>query len=100
MDIDQHFVKDDIINEDVYRKISASSTTSSDRSSAVTLIAPNELQKLLEDVRQLPIDYGGNLSEDIRVISFYPEFEEQEVGLTLDGGSESETKDITVRKII
>jgi C-terminal processing protease CtpA/Prc len=100
MDNLDDFAKDGLIDQDVYRKISSSSTTSSYRSSIVSLIAQDELQKLLDDVRQLPADPSSNLPEDNCVITFYRDSEDPAIGITLSGASDCANKDMTVHKII
>ena len=82
----------------IHKRISFGSRTASERSSTVSLISQEELQRLIEDANQLPEECSTE-SGTIIVISLHRESEECTIGITLSGGSDCENKDITVSKI-
>ena len=82
---------------DIYRKISSDSMTSSERSSALSMISQEELQRLINEANQCTDEFCPK-SEEIRVISLHREFKECTIGVALERGSDYE--DVTVHEII
>ncbi|KAH8041044.1 hypothetical protein HPB51_013704 [Rhipicephalus microplus] len=85
---------------------SGNSTASREQYSSMTslastssLISPQELQQLIDEANQ-SLDEAGASGHDIHVVILHKDSPTSGVGVTLAGGSDYETKEITVHKVI
>jgi hypothetical protein len=67
--------------------------------SSTSLISPQELQGLIDEANQ-SLEESGTPSHEIMVIVLHREFTAGSIGITLAGGADYESKDITVHKVI
>lgn len=67
--------------------------------SSTSLISPQELQGLIDEANQ-SLEESGTPSHEIMVIVLHREFSAGSIGITLAGGADYESKDITVHKVI
>ncbi|KAK8778489.1 hypothetical protein V5799_020170 [Amblyomma americanum] len=85
---------------------SGNSTASREQYSSMTslastssLISPQELQQLIDEANQ-SLDEAGASGHDIHVVILHKDSPTSGLGVTLAGGSDYETKEITVHKVI
>merc|ERR1719245_2657296 len=67
--------------------------------SSTSLISPQELQGLIDEANQ-SLEESGTPSHEIMVIVLHREFTAGSIGITLAGGADYESKEITVHKVI
>merc|ERR1719245_1861413 len=67
--------------------------------SSTSLISQQELQGLIDEANQ-SLEESGTPSHEIMVIVLHREFTAGSIGITLAGGADYESKDITVHKVI
>jgi hypothetical protein len=67
--------------------------------SSTSLISPQELQGLIDEAN-MSLEESGTPSHEIMVIVLHREFTSGSIGITLAGGADYESKDITVHKVI
>merc|ERR1712223_1458090 len=67
--------------------------------SSTSLISQQELQGLIDEANQ-SLEESGTPSYEIMVIVLHREFTAGSIGITLAGGADYESKDITVHKVI
>merc|ERR1719277_1387115 len=67
--------------------------------SSTSLISPHELQGLIDEANQ-SLEESGTPSHEIMVIVLHREFSGGTIGITLAGGADYESKEITVHKVI
>lgn len=74
--------------------------------SSTSLISPQELQLLIEEANQTLEESGGNgggssaVSHDVLVVILHRDSAGGSVGITLAGGADYESKEITVHKVL
>merc|ERR1712079_517883 len=67
--------------------------------SSTSMISPQELQNLIDEANQ-SLEESGTPSHEIMVIVLHREFSGGTIGITLAGGADYESKEITVHKVI
>merc|ERR1712106_1271298 len=67
--------------------------------SSTSVISPQELQNLIDEANQ-SLEESGTPSHEIMVIVLHREFSGGSIGITLAGGADYESKEITVHKVI
>jgi hypothetical protein len=67
--------------------------------SSTSMISPQELQNLIDEANQ-SLEESGTPSHEIMVIVLHREFSGGSIGITLAGGTDYESKEITVHKVI
>merc|ERR1711874_356711 len=67
--------------------------------SSTSMISPQELQNLIDEANQ-SLEESGTPSHEITVIVLHREFSGGTIGITLAGGADYESKEITVHKVI
>merc|ERR1719384_2643139 len=67
--------------------------------SSTSVISPQELQNLIDEANQ-SLEESGTPSHEIMVIVLHREFSGVTIGITLAGGADYESKEITVHKVI
>jgi len=67
--------------------------------SSTSMISPQELQNLIDEANQ-SLEESGTPSHEIMVIVLHREFSGGSIGITLAGGADYESKEITVHKVI
>merc|ERR1719422_2487687 len=67
--------------------------------STMTMISPQELQNLIDEANQ-SLEESGTPSHEIMVIVLHREFSGGTIGITLAGGADYESKEITVRDMV
>merc|ERR1712223_1083835 len=67
--------------------------------SSTSMISPQELQNLIDEANQ-SLEESGTPSHEIMVIVLHREYTAGSIGITLAGGADYESKDITVHKVI
>jgi len=67
--------------------------------SSTSIISSQELQGLIDEANQ-SLEESGTPSHEIMVIVLHREFTAGSIGITLAGGADYESKDITVHKVI
>ncbi|CAL8121954.1 unnamed protein product [Orchesella dallaii] len=67
--------------------------------SSTSLISPQELQQLIDEANQ-SLEEAGTPSHEVAVVILHREFVGGSLGITLAGGADYETKEITVHKVI
>ncbi|GAB6019897.1 hypothetical protein CHUAL_001431 [Chamberlinius hualienensis] len=67
--------------------------------SSTSLISPQELQQLIEEANQ-SLEESGTPSHEIQVVVLQREIAGGSIGITLAGGADYDSKEITVNKVI
>merc|ERR1712241_1532537 len=67
--------------------------------SSTSMISPQELQNWIDEANQ-SLEESGTPSHEIMVIVLHREFSGGSIGITLAGGADYESKEITVHKVI